>query len=198
MQAQRLTLPLLLAILALLLAACTSTEALLATQGFGHFNAKSVTIDIGSGSGGGSLVTQIVDPSTGALPVNATGIAQGIGSEVYNLRLTATGDPLVSCTNQGGNQAPGQNPAVTVLDDSAVGGDPSNRNGKYEFDVANAIDPLAIVSATACPNDNWTARLDFIFWTEVWLELENSEGFVTDEIHFDCTTTLTSISCSRQ
>jgi hypothetical protein len=200
MHRKRLFLPLFLAVTALILAACTTTptDALLASQGFGHFNANSISFDLGGG-GSSSILTQVVDPTTGAKPVVASGIAQGIGSDIYTVRISASGDPLVTCTNQGGTQAPGQNPAVTVLGDTAIGGDPSNRKGKYEFLVGeDSIDPLDIISSTACPNDNWTARLDFIFWTDIELSLVDPNGLITDTEYYTCDTTLTGITCSRQ
>jgi hypothetical protein len=102
----------------------------------------------------------------------------------------------VICTNQGGNQAPGQNPpkvsASGYQDILKV-----YKNGKSPFDVETEdppefVDPIVY----GCPNENWTAQIDFIFWTDATISVYD---LYTDELlasqDYTCTTTLTSVTC---
>lgn len=190
----RLTYLLLLAATALLLAACTTpTDGLLATQGFGHFNAKSVNISFDSG--GSSLLAQSVVVGPGVQTIFVNGIAQGIGNDDYRVDLLAEGNAEVTCTNQGGNEAPGQNPAVATLSQGDLDPTPkSDRNGRYVFDVNNG-DQIQTLSfaVSPCPNDNWEARLDFVDWNKVTLLLvetstTNTAGQITDVLEYTCVT----------
>lgn len=116
--------------------------------------------------------------------------------------LSASGTPAVTCTSPGGNQAPGQNPpkvsgtgSQIVIHDS-----PITKNGRSPFLVeANAQTSLS-ARQLGCPNNNWKASIDFVYWDRAVVSLRNSStGALLDQQSFSCITTRNpaSVSCTK-
>jgi hypothetical protein len=160
-----------------LLAAILITSTVFA----GHISLSRVSFSIGS--------------------LKASGTLTGVGKQDVIVQLEASGTPLITCTNQGGNQAPGQNPPKVSASGNQVlsGNKPHTKNGKIEFtDVETEnptdLDPIVF----GCPNENWTASIDFVFWENAKitvLAFDNQDKILVEQ-DYTCTTTLTSVICT--
>ncbi len=128
----------------------------------------------------------------------ANGTLTGLGNQDVRVLLEASGFPEVTCTNQGGNQAPGQNPSKISANGEQLlfGFDLTRKNGKSPFGVETA-DPVVLDAvAYGCPNANWTATIDFIYWTGATISVYdlNTNAFLRSQ-DYTCTTTLNSVTC---
>jgi hypothetical protein len=92
----------------------------------------------------------------------ATGSITGLGNGAVIITLdfpNATG--TTTCTNPGGNEAAGQNPA-TPADASGSQFFPGTKNGNLSFIVTTAVPAPPTPQAAGCPNGNWTAAFNDI------------------------------------
>jgi hypothetical protein len=103
--------------------------------------------------------------SDGGLFLNASGALAGLGNGDVVITLTATGQPVATCTNPAGaTQPPGQNPAEVTL--TGVQALPASeiKNGNLSFNVSTGSPTTPIAGAPDCPNPNWTEDItDVIF-----------------------------------
>jgi hypothetical protein len=132
--------------------------------------------------GGANAEPTFID---GGLTLNATGALSGLGNGDVLITLTAQADVTSTCTNQGGNQAPGQNPApITVSGGQAIPQD-ALKNGTTPFDVTT-IAPVSIIpGAPDCPNTNWTEAITDLAFTSALLTVEQPVG--TPVLTVSCT-----------
>ena len=92
----------------------------------------------------------------------ATGSVTGLGNGDVIVTLSfpnATG--TTTCTNPGGNQAAGQNPATPAATSGSVLID-NPKNGNLSFTVTTTPPPNPSPQAAGCPNGNWSAAFDNI------------------------------------
>lgn len=105
----------------------------------------------------------------------------GLGNEDVTITLTATGTPTTTCTNQGGNAAPGQNPAdVTVSGGEAIPAD-EIKNGNLAFAVTTLEPEQPTAAEAGCPNANWTAEITDIDFETATITVEQGGAVVLEE-----------------
>jgi hypothetical protein len=97
--------------------------------------------------------------------LNVTGALAGLGNGDIVIELTASGQPLSTCTNPAGaTQPPGQNPAVVELTGAQEIPEGAIKNGNVGFDVDTASPVTPIPGAPDCPNPQWTEDInDVVF-----------------------------------
>jgi hypothetical protein len=130
----------------------------------------------------------------------AAGELAGLGNQDVVVVLEATGEPEVTCTNQGGTKAPGQNPPkVAARGAQFLVRQKYTKNGTSPFSVETS-DPQTGLSAKAlaCPNNNWIAKITFVYWTDAVLTVRagSESGTVLLQQSFSCSTTKESVRCT--
>jgi hypothetical protein len=129
--------------------------------------------------------------SDGGLTLTATVSYAGLGNFDTEQSLTATGNTTSTCTNQGGTQAPGQNPApTTVSGGTAVPAD-DIKNGNVTITTVTNAPVTPIPGAPGCPNPNWTEAINDIAFTSATITLRQDQDasgtFETLVLTVNCT-----------
>ncbi len=112
------------------------------------------------------------------LSLNASGELSGLGNADVLVTLSATANVTSTCTNNGGNPSPGQNPApLTVTGSQAI---PAGeiKNGTTPFNVSTVPPSPIIPGAPDCPNPNWTETIDNLAFTSATITIEQPPGTV--------------------
>ena len=148
-------------------------------------------------SAGGNVGFKKAQFSLGSLDV--AGTLTGLGGYIdgVQLDLTATGKPIVTCVSPGGkDNPPGQNPSqVSATATQYI--TQIFKNGTAP--VAVSAEPTLTGIQGGCANDNWTARIDFVFWTHATIvvtDLSTNDVLLHQE--YSCVTTRdpASVSCT--
>jgi len=121
----------------------------------------------------------------GGVFLEAAGSLAGLGQGDVLITLTAQADVTSTCTNQGGNEAPGQNPAPITVSGSQAIPESELKNGNTPFDVTTVAPVTIIPGAPDCPNTNWTEKITDLSFTSAVITVEQPAG-----------TTVLTVSCS--
>jgi hypothetical protein len=112
----------------------------------------------------------------GGLWLHADGDLSGLGNGDVLVTIDALANVTSTCTNQGGNAAPGQNPAPISVTGSVSIPEEEVKNGNTPFSVATIPPPAIIPGAPDCPNPNWTESIDDLAFTSAVITVEQPAG----------------------
>jgi len=143
-----------------------------------------------AGAGGFSIRTRLgsflADVTAWGLPNNTD----------YTFTLNVSGVASVLCTNKGNNPAPGQNsPHVDGTDTNNIKPKDILKGGKVVTTLEAKPDlelhPEMSGEEGGCPNSNWRAKVDFIYWQTAEFVVKNVTTGEETTYKFTCVTTRT-------
>lgn len=114
----------------------------------------------------------------------------------YTFTVNASGVASVICTNPGNNPVPGQSsPHVDGTDSQDIPPGQITKGGKVTTSLEAIPDleahPDLTAEAGGCPNSNWSAKVDFIYWQAAVFTVKNNTTGEETTYKYNCVTTRT-------
>ena len=111
-----------------------------------------------------------------ALTLTVCAGLSGLGNGDVIITVKATATPTATCTNKGGTQAPGQNPAqVTVTGATTIPAD-KIKNGNVSFCVTTSPPLQPTWDQAGCANANWSAQITCMAFSGYTITVEQPTG----------------------
>lgn len=123
--------------------------------------------------GGANAEPNFIDQG---VTLNSAASLAGLGNGDVLVTVTAQADVTATCTNQGGNQAPGQNPAPVTVSGSQTIPEEEIKNGNVAFNVTTIAPVSPIPGAPGCPNTNWSEEITDLSFTSATITVEQPAG----------------------
>src|SRR5256886_14036179 len=168
-----------------------------AAAGCSSYNEPSAPTHISAASlhlkGGANSEPPFID---NGLSLTSNGALAGLGNEDLVVTLSPTANVTANCTNHGGNQPPGQNPApITVTGSQSI---PASeiKNGNVSFSVTTNGPTTPIPGAPDCPNPNWSENIQDLAVTSATITVEQPAGTLV--LTVSCTFKIGRASCRER
>ena len=108
------------------------------------------------------------------ITLTETGSLAGLGNADVIINMTATANPIATCTNPAGQtQPPGRNPASVAVAANPLSIPASEiKNGNVSFTLMTNPPVTPIAGAPECPNSQWTEAITDLQFTSATLTVQ--------------------------
>ena len=102
----------------------------------------------------------------------------GLGNQDVTITIDASGFATSTCTNRGGNVAPGQNKVPVSPTAQVTVPSTEIKNGNLSVCLATVAPPTPSATEAGCPNNNWSTSLNDVEFTSATITIEQGGTIV--------------------